>query len=48
MRQRRKHRPADQSLQVANERLALPNVALFICFGALLVYPAAVRLTAGT
>ena len=33
---------------VANERLTLPTVCLFICFGALLVYPAAVRLTAGT
>ena len=33
---------------VANERLTPPTVCLFICFGALLVYPAAVRLTAGT
>ena len=31
----------------ANERLVAPNVALFACFGALLVYPAAVRIIGG-
>ncbi len=29
---------------LANERLTLPTVCLFVCFAALLVYPAAVRL----
>ena len=31
----------------ANERLVAPNVCLFACFGALLVYPAASRLIGG-
>jgi len=31
----------------ANERLVAPNVLLFACFGALLVYPAAVRIIGG-
>jgi tight adherence protein C len=31
----------------ANERLVAPNVALFACFGALLVYPAAARIIGG-
>ena len=33
---------------LANERLTLPTVCLFVCFAALLVYPAAARLVGGT
>jgi len=49
MAEARSMRHADNTAQqtqasVANERLTVPTVCLFICFGALLVYPAAVRL----
>lgn len=50
MAEARSMRHADVTAQqtqasLANERLTLPTVCLFVCFGALLVYPAAVRLT---
>ena len=52
MAEARSMRHADVTAQqtqaaLANERLTLPTVCLFICFGALLVYPAAVRLVGG-
>jgi tight adherence protein C len=52
MAEARSMRNADNVAQLeqagkANERLVAPNVALFACFGALLVYPAAVRIIGG-
>ena len=52
MAEARSMRHADNTAQqtkagLATERLTLPTVCLFICFAALLVYPAAVRLTGG-
>ncbi len=52
MAEARSMRHADVTAQqtqaaLANERLTLPTVCLFVCFGALLVYPAAVRLVGG-
>ena len=52
MAEARSMRHADVTAQqtqasLANERLTLPTVCLFICFGALLVYPAAIRLVGG-
>ena len=49
MAEARSMRNADNVAQLeqagkANERLVAPNVALFVCFGALLVYPAAARI----
>jgi tight adherence protein C len=53
MAEARSMRHADVTAQqtqaaLANERLTLPTVCLFVCFGALLVYPAAVRLVGGS
>ena len=52
MAEARSMRHADNTTQhtrasLATERLTLPTVCLFICFGALLLYPAAVRLIGG-
>ena len=52
MAEARSMRHADVTAQqtqaaLANERLTLPTVCLFICFAALLVYPAAARLVGG-
>lgn len=52
MAEARSMRHADTTAQqtqaaLANERLTVPTVCLFLCFAALLVYPAAVRLTGG-
>ena len=52
MAEARSMRHADTTAQqtaasLANERLTLPTVCLFICFAALLVYPAATRLIGG-
>jgi len=52
MAEARSMRHADNTAQqtqagLATERLTVPTVCLFICFAALLVYPAAVRLTGG-
>ena len=52
MAEARSMRHADNTAQQtqagkANERLVVPNVCLFACFAALLVYPAAVRLIGG-
>jgi len=52
MAEARSMRHADNTAQqtkagLATERLTLPTVCLFICFAALLVYPAAIRLTGG-
>ena len=53
MAEARSMRHADLTAQqtqasLANERLTLPTVCLFVCFGALLVYPAAARLVGGS
>ncbi len=52
MAEARSMRHADNTAQqtqagLATERLTLPTVCLFVCFAALLVYPAAVRLIGG-
>ena len=52
MAEARSMRNADNVAQLeqaskANERLVAPNVLLFACFGALLVYPAAARIIGG-